>query len=818
MRRVTGALLGLLFVLLAASACWRSASQNLPPSAAPAGTTTPVPSDEPPAPTAIPPTATSTPTPTPTPSPAELLSDAERALTEGDYRTAVESYDALLHRSPHEDLRAHALLNLGRAHARDQSYPQAIDAFQTLLTDHPGAEGAHAATFMLADALAGAGKPLSATTAYSSYLRSGTVITPYLNAALGDAFRSAGVYTAAVAAYEQAIVDSPARVFEAQTREKLALAHVARGAYAAAVDQYDAILRFAQNEQYRAEIDHQAAETWLLAGDFEAGYERHTHVVESYPTRETAYRSLVKLVEAGRPVDDFLRGKVDYYGGAYGPAVQALYRYIRAFPETHSGDAHWYAGLSFLEADSIDLAINEFELLIDTHPESQRRGDAWLKLAEVLGDRGQVDQAVATYRAFLDEAPDHPLGATALWEAAQLLERTGTSDGAGATYLECQSTYPDADIAARALFRGGLQRYRLGEYDEAAEAWIRLADRYEDSPYGPAALLWCGKAYLALGESDAAEECLLAAATAEPDQYYGLRAAQLTPVSDTLRAPSPGPDPQLRGDEDDDAASWLTGWLELETSEGLDDLSPRLTADGRLQRGRELWELDRFQQARTELEALRSETYSNALDQYQLALAYRDLGIYRSSILCAQRVINLSPLTDTLKAPSSLLRLAYPTFYESLVLENAARTGLDPLLVFSLIRQESLFESLATSTASAQGLMQVIPPTGAEIASDLGWPEDYTTADLYLPYVSLRFGTHYLAKQRDRFGGRIDAALAAYNGGPSNAQRWLARTEDDVDLFLEQITFSETRLYLKRIQENLAVYRALYPGYAQARR
>ncbi|MFW6135880.1 MAG: lytic transglycosylase domain-containing protein, partial [Chloroflexota bacterium] len=227
-------------------------------------------------------------------------------------------------------------------------------------------------------------------------------------------------------------------------------------------------------------------------------------------------------------------------------------------------------------------------------------------------------------------------------------------------------------------------------------------------------------------------------------------------------------------------------------------------------RGVELWRLGRFQQAKEELEGLRAATYSHALSQYQLALHYRDLGLYRSSILSARRLINLSPVTRTVDAPRFVVELAYPTYYEDLVLENAQRWDLDPLLVFSLIRQESLFESLATSVASAHGLMQVIPPTGAEIASELGWPPDYDTADLYRPYVSLRFGTYYLAKQRDRFGGRVDVALAAYNGGPSNARRWIDRAGDDSDLFLESITLREPQLYIKRIKEHLAVYRALY--------
>lgn len=803
---------------LALSACWRGASPPLDrsplpaspgtsgsnsgavPSAVSTATTTPTPR----------PTLTPTPPPTPTPSPAELSTAAQQALHDGDYGTAVEAFGVLLSRPLDDVGRAHALLGLGRAHLGDEAYWEAVQALQDLLVEYPESDQARDAQFLLGDALIGAGEPLSATQAYSSYLRSGTVITPYLNLSLADAYRAGGNYAAALSPYQRAIAEAPNRSFEAGAREELASTHIARQDYAAAVEQYDAILDMARQPGYRASIAYRAADTLLLAGDVEAGYARHAEVVRSYPTDEHAYRSLVKLVQAGRPVDDFLRGKVDYYGEAYGPAVEALYRYIRAYPETHSGDAHWYAGLSFYEAGSFELAVNEFQLLIDTHPESPRWGEAWLKLAELRADEGQSAAAVSTYRAFVNAAPDHSLASEALWEAGRVSERVGDLETAAAAYLDCQRLYPTAEFAAAALFRGGLQLYRTGGVAAAAEAWESLDTLYPTSEYHQPALLWLGKVRLEEGETEAAATALEAAAEAAPDAYYGLRAAQLASGSEPFSPRSSGGIAPVGGDERTEAEAWLADWLELESSEGIGELSPQLAADGRLQRGMELWRLDRFQQAKAELEALRAATYSDPLDQYQLALAYGDLGLYRSSILCAWRLVGLSPVTNTLDAPRFLLELAYPTYYQNLVLENADRTGLDPQLIYSLIRQESLFESLATSIASASGLMQVIPPTGAEIAADLDWPPNYTTEDLYRPYVSLRFGTHYLAKQRDRFDGRIDVALAAYNGGPFNAQRWLERSGEDRDLFLEQITFGETRLYVKRIQEHFAVYEALY--------
>jgi soluble lytic murein transglycosylase len=600
-------------------------------------------------------------------------------------------------------------------------------------------------------------------------------------------------------------------------REKLALAYVALGNYSAAVAQYDAILDVARIRTYRARIGYQAAETLIIAGEIDAGYDRHLDVVETYYTDRSPYAeyypylSLVRLVEAGRPADDHLRGIVDYYGGAYGPAVEAFYRYINAYPETHSGDAHWYAGLAYLAAGSPDLAASEFQLLIDTHPEDLRVGDAWMGLAEASADAGDVNSAVEIYREFVEISPYHRRAPEALFEAAKLLERDGQLEDAAEAYMACHVQYPDSEFGPQALFRSGLQSYRLDEWVDAAVAWDTLVNVYPDSSHLPAAFLWLGKTRLAQADRDAAKAAFQEAVTADPDGYYGLRAADLR--ADPLIALFPPAGYERAADdvsEQADAEAWLAGWLGLEDATGLGELGPGLAADPRLQRGVELWRLGHFEEAKWELEALRYATQDDALAQYQLALLFRDIGLYRSSIICGARLVALSPLETYRDAPAFIGRLTHPTYYEDLAFENARLGDLDMLLVFALIRQESLFESLAMSSASAHGLMQVIPPTGQQIADELGWPPGYDTADLYRPYVSLRFGTYYLAQQRDRFDERIDVALAAYNGGPFRAERWLETAGDDPDLFLELITIQEPRVYIKRIKEHLAVYRALY--------
>jgi soluble lytic murein transglycosylase len=126
------------------------------------------------------------------------------------------------------------------------------------------------------------------------------------------------------------------------------------------------------------------------------------------------------------------------------------------------------------------------------------------------------------------------------------------------------------------------------------------------------------------------------------------------------------------------------------------------------------------------------------------------------------------------------------------------------------MRQESLFEPFAQSIASASGLMQVMPATGAEINRELNWPAGYDTADLRKPFVSVRFGAHYLAKQRRAFGTNMPVILAAYNGGPGNALRWRERGGDDPDTFTAAVTFEETRRYITAITINMAQYERLY--------
>jgi soluble lytic murein transglycosylase len=261
-----------------------------------------------------------------------------------------------------------------------------------------------------------------------------------------------------------------------------------------------------------------------------------------------------------------------------------------------------------------------------------------------------------------------------------------------------------------------------------------------------------------------------------------------------------------------EAEAWVRVKFSLPPETDLTGPGP-LAQDPRFVRGTELWELGMYDEARIEFESLRESISTDPVASFRLANHLLEIGLYRSAIFAARQVLSLAGLDSqsaSLTAPAYFNHLRYGLYYHDLIIEESQRYGLDPLFMFSVIRQESLFEGFVKSTAGAHGLMQIIPATGEQIAGELGWPPVYDSADLYRPIVSVRFGAYYLGKNRDLLNGNLYAGLAAYNAGPGNAIAWRDLAGNDPDLLLEVIRFQETRDYIRLIYEIFSTYRNLY--------
>ena len=255
----------------------------------------------------------------------------------------------------------------------------------------------------------------------------------------------------------------------------------------------------------------------------------------------------------------------------------------------------------------------------------------------------------------------------------------------------------------------------------------------------------------------------------------------------------------------------IEAWLLETTGEDPTAALGALLYDRHWGLGQELLALGLRRKASAEFGLLLEGAGSRPATLEQLARFFHSLAMADLASRAATRLLRAVPEGAAVDAPSDLWRLAYPAPFLQVLREAADEEGTPDLLLLALIRQESFFNPLAGSSAGALGLTQVIAPTGEGIARDLG-VVDFEPEELYRPSVSLRFGAHYLRQQLDGFGGNFYYALAAYNAGPGNALRWRDAAGVDVDRFVEEISFSETKAYLKLVSENLARYRHLYGG------
>ena len=154
------------------------------------------------------------------------------------------------------------------------------------------------------------------------------------------------------------------------------------------------------------------------------------------------------------------------------------------------------------------------------------------------------------------------------------------------------------------------------------------------------------------------------------------------------------------------------------------------------------------------------------------------------------------------------LRLRYPMPFADEITAAARAQGLEPALVFGLIRQETRFMPQLKSSVGASGLMQVMPTTARYVAKKIGMPWD-NPALISDPVTNLKLGTAYLKMVLDDLSGSQAMATAAYNAGPSRPRRWREGPLLETAIWAENIPFNETRDYVKKVLSNAAVYSAL---------
>lgn len=160
--------------------------------------------------------------------------------------------------------------------------------------------------------------------------------------------------------------------------------------------------------------------------------------------------------------------------------------------------------------------------------------------------------------------------------------------------------------------------------------------------------------------------------------------------------------------------------------------------------------------------------------------------------------------------PRRFWRIYYPKTPWSITKLHSENNGLEPYLILAIIRQESAFDSRIISRAGAIGLMQLMPRTAKMVSKKLN-VKKFKKDMLSIPDINISLGTRYLADILKEYDGNLVLALASYNAGEKRVKKWFKeKYREDIEIFIEQIPYFETRNYVKNILRNYNNYKMIY--------
>jgi len=425
-------------------------------------------------------------------------------------------------------------------------------------------------------------------------------------------------------------------------------------------------------------------------------------------------------------------------------------------------------------------AIPILEQIIRDFPDSSEAPRALYQIGQTLWNRHENAQALEYFKQLLQRYPNSAYADRANFAAADIHEYFGRKPEAIQLYTAVQKQFPNSSVRDDAVWRLAWLHYRGGDWQAAAATFKALAAQSRGGNFGTAAVYWQARSAEKLGDAESAKQIYRQIFNGGEESYYqtlSQRALERLghPVQEAKLSK-----PMAGADADPAIGSEVSFHLS---------------------RARELTALGFHGLAITELDQV--NRYANPKNRLQ-PLLMREYFVNQAY----GRSLNLASQLPISQSERNFYR--YPLAYWELVQQKAQERELDPHLILALIRQESLFDARARSPATALGLMQLIPPTAARVAKQLGLPAP-SQEKLFDPELNVALGTQYLKDLLARYSNNWFKAIAAYNAGEAAVDRWEREiATDDIEEFVERIPYIETRGYVKLVLRNHRIYKRLY--------
>lgn len=433
----------------------------------------------------------------------------------------------------------------------------------------------------------------------------------------------------------------------------------------------------------------------------------------------------------------------------------------------------------YLSVRNRSEALPLLDQIAREYPETAEAPKALYQIGNILWNRHDNARALEYFSRVIEDYPNSSDADRAQFAAADIHEFFGRKEQAIQLYTGITEQSRKNTLRDDASWRLAWIYYRNGDLNSATAAFKTLASRSRSEALATAATYWQARSAEKMGEEETAKRIYRRIFFDGGESYYqGLARRALgrlgEPV-DEQKTTAPG------GSEDSPLS--LTPELEFHLS-----------------RARELAALSLHPLAVAELDQINGMNPDGRLRTLLMREYFNNRAYGRSLALA-----NQAPRSQSER---DLYR--YPLAFWDLIRQKAHERDLDPYLVVALIRQESLFDVRARSPAAARGLMQLIPPTAARLAKRLGLAVP-SPEKLFEPELNLTLGTQYLKDLLERYSNDWHKALAAYNAGEAAVDRWEQEiATGDIEEFVEQIPYVETRGYVKLVLRNHRIYKLLY--------
>ncbi|MGG6293199.1 transglycosylase SLT domain-containing protein [Leptolyngbya sp. AN02str] len=458
-------------------------------------------------------------------------------------------------------------------------------------------------------------------------------------------------------------------------------------------------------------------------------------------------------------------------GRAYARAPRTAVNVYRAGRGAHLGNRR---------ADAVQF----YRQVVQEFPDAPEAAIALLRLADLAR---QPEEALPYLETVVSRFP-HKAG-DAMLKKSKWLDDSNSPQSASQARQMLLRDYSKSEAAAELRWSLTEKYIEAGDIQAAWGLARQIATENPDSEYAPQASFWIGKWAQQMGREAEAKTAYEFVLSRYPESYYAWRSAVMLgwDVGDFTTVRNKLPEIQKPSDRPVPPA-------------GSDAL-------------KELYQLGLNREAyarwQVEFTNLMQPTVAEQFTDGLMRLSIGDNldGIFMVSSLRNRELPEEIEAYNELKRQPAYWEALYPFPYERLIEQWSAQRQLNPMLVTALIRQESRFEPQIKSVVGATGLMQVMPETGAWIASQTG-DVDYDLSD---PNDNISFGTWYLNYTHETYSNHSLLAVASYNAGPGAVAGWVERFSlSDPDRFVDQIPYPETRGYVESVFENYWNYLRLY--------